>query len=78
MLARLLGVSTIGVVHVFTHGVMSWTASISPERDDAFVCHDILDVLDGFEQIQSSASSCCFICVLIVSSQVVHSTFSRL
>ena len=77
MLARLLWVSTIRVTHVFAHGVMSGTASISPERDDAFVCHDILHVLDGFEQIESSASPSSFISVLKVSSQVIDSAFSR-
>jgi hypothetical protein len=77
VLARLLRVPTIRVVHVFALGVMAWTASISPERDDAFVCQHILQVFNGLQEIQSSASSCRFICVLIVSSQVINSAFSR-
>lgn len=78
MLARLLWVSTIGVIHVLAHGMMSRTAGEPPERNDAFVCDDILDVFDGLEKIQSSASSGCFIRILKVSSQVIHSTLGRL
>lgn len=77
MLAGLLRESTIRVIHVFTHGVMAWTTGESPERNDAFVCHHIFHVLDGFEQIESSASPSSFISVLKVSSQVIDSAFSR-
>lgn len=77
VLAWLLGESTIGVIHVFAHGMMSRTSSESPERDDTFVCNDIFHVLNGLEQIESSAGSGCFICVLKVSSQVINSAFGR-
>ena len=78
MLAGLFGPSSISVIHVFAHGMMSWTTSVSPERNDLFVRNDILHILDGFEQIESSAGSGCFIRVFIVSSQVINSALGGL
>lgn len=75
MLARLFRESTVGVIHVFAHGVMTRTTSESPERDDALVLNDILHVLDGFQQVQPFAGSCCFVRVLKMSSQVINPTF---
>lgn len=49
MLARLLWESTVGVIHIFAHGMMARTSSKSSERNDIFVCDDILDVFDGLE-----------------------------
>lgn len=77
MLAGLFWPSTVVVTLVFSHGVMSWTTSKSFEWNDAFVRHDIFHVFDGFEEIESSASSGRFIGVLKVCSQVIDSAFSR-
>ena len=76
MLARLLWESTVRVIHVFAHGVVARTSSVSPERDDALMCHYILDVLDCLEQIESAASSGGLISGFIVSSQVINSALS--
>ena len=77
MLAGLLWPSAVVVTDVFAHGVMAWTTGESPEWNDGFVRHDIFHVLDGFEQVESLASSGSFISVLKVSSQVIDSAFSR-
>jgi len=78
VLAGLLWESTIGVIHVLAHGMMSRTSCESSEGDDTFVCHDGLDVCDGLEQIHTLAGSGCFIRVLKVSSQVINSTLGGL
>ena len=53
--------------------VSSWSSSVSPERDDGFVLEHILHVLDGLDEVETSASSRSFVSVLVVCSQVIHS-----
>lgn len=49
VLAGLLWESTVGVIHILAHGMMSRTSCESSEGNDTFVCHHILDVFDGLE-----------------------------
>ena len=74
MLARLLWESTIDVINVLAHSMMSWTSSESSEWDDGLMCDNILHVLDCLEQVESTAGPGSFIGVLKVSSQVINST----
>ena len=69
---RFLWVSSIMMFEILADRVSAGSSSVSPERDDGFVLKDVLHVLDGLHEVETSASSCGFVSVLVVSSQVVH------
>ena len=70
---RFLWVSSIMVIEILADSVSAWSSSVSPERDDGFVLENVLHVLDGLDEVETSAGSGSFVSVLVVCSQVVHS-----
>lgn len=72
----LLWPSTVVVTDVLAHSLSAWATGVSSERNDALVLKTSLEVLDGLGEHKSSASSGSLVCVLVMSSQVVHSAGS--
>ena len=68
MLDRLFWESTVMMIEVFAHGVSSWSTGKSSEWNNCFMFENSFHILNGFEDIEASASSGCFIGVLKMCS----------
>ena len=74
--AGLLGESTVVMADVFAHSMSSGASCESSEGNDGLVLHDLIHVLDGLQEVESSARSGSLVSVLEMSSQVIHSARS--
>jgi len=68
--------STVVMVDVLAHGVSTWTTGESSEWDDGFVLSNSIKVVNGLEEVHTSACSSSLIGVLEMSSQIIGSAFS--
>ena len=68
--------SSVVMVEVLAHGLSAGTSGVPSEGDDSFVLESPLHVLDGLEQVESSAGSSSLISVLVVNSQVIDLALS--
>jgi hypothetical protein len=68
--------STVVMMDVFAHGVSSWTTGESSEWNNGFVLENSLHILDGLNEVETSACSSSLISVLEMGSQVIDSAFS--
>jgi hypothetical protein len=55
MLDGLFWESTVMMVDIFAHGVSSWTTCESSEWNNGFVFEDSLHILDGLQEVETSA-----------------------
>ena len=73
----LLGESTLGNTVELGLGGSADVTGESSVGDAVSVLEDVLQILECSLQLESLDSSCCFICVLEVSSKIVNSCLGR-
>ena len=74
---RLLWESTIVMLVDFAHGLSSWSSSESSEWNDRSVIKNSLHIVDGFQDVETSACSSSLISVFKMDSLIVRSALSR-
>ena len=74
---RLLWESTIVMLVLLGHGLSSWSSSESSEWNDSGVLKNSLHVLDGFQDVETSACSSSLIGVFKVDSLIIRSALGR-
>jgi hypothetical protein len=73
---RLLWESTIVMLVDFAHGFSSWSSSESSERNDGSVIENSLHIVDGFQDVETSACSSSLISVFEMDSLIIRSALS--
>ena len=73
---RFLWESTIVMLVDLAHSLSSWSSSESSEWNDRSVIDNSLHIVDGFQDVETSACSSSLISVLEMGSQVIDSAFS--
>ena len=73
---RLLWESTIVMLVDFAHGLSSWSSSESSERNDGSVIENSLHIVDGFQDVETSACSSSLISVFELDSLIIRSALS--
>ena len=73
---RLLWESTIVMLVDFAHGLSSWSSSESSERNDGSVIENSLHIVDGFQDVETSACSSSLISVFEMDSLIIRSALS--
>ena len=73
---RLLWESTIVMLVDFAHGLSSWSSSESSERNDGSVIENSLHIVDGFQDVETSACSSSLISVFKMDSLIIRSVLS--
>jgi hypothetical protein len=73
---RLFWESTIVMLVDFAHGFSSWSSSESSERNDGSVIENSLHIVDGFQDVETSACSSSLISVFEMDSLIIRSALS--
>ena len=73
---RLLWESTIVMLVDFAHGLSSWSSGESSERNDGSVIENSLHIVDGFQDVETSACSSSLISVFEMNSLIIRSALS--
>ena len=73
---RFLWESTIVMLVDFAHSLSSWSSSESSERNDGSVIDNSLHIVDGFQDVETSACSSSLISVFKMDSLIVRSALS--
>ena len=73
---RFLWESTIVMLVDFAHGLSSWSSSESSERNDGSVIENSLHIVDGFQDVETSACSSSLISVFEMDSLIIRSALS--
>jgi hypothetical protein len=73
---RLLWESTIVMLVDFAHSLSSWSSSESSERNDRSVINNSLHIVDGFQDVETSACSSSLISVFEMDSLIIRSALS--
>lgn len=68
--------STVVMVDVLAHGMSTWTTGESSKWDDRFVGGALIHVVDGLEEVHTSAGSGSLIGVLEMCSQIINFALS--
>ena len=73
---RFLWESTIVMLVDFAHSLSSWSSSESSERNDRSVINNSLHIVDGFQDVETSACSSSLISVFKMNSLIIRSALS--
>ena len=73
---RFLWESTIVMLVDLAHSLSSWSSSESSERNDGSVIDNSLHIVDGFQDVETSACSSSLISVFKMDSLIIRSAFS--
>ena len=73
---RLLWESTVVMFVDLAHGFSTWSSSESSERNDGSVIDNSLHIVDGFQDVETSACSSSLISVFKMDSLIIRSAFS--
>ena len=73
---RFLWESTIVMLVDLAHGLSTWSSGESSERNDGSVIDNSLHIVDGFQDVETSACSSSLISVFKMDSLIVRSALS--
>ena len=73
---RLLWESTIVMLVDLAHGLSTWSSGESSERNDGSVIDNSLHIVDGFQDVETSACSSSLISVFKMDSLIIRSALS--
>ena len=74
---RLLWESTVVMLVDLAHGLSTWSSGESSEWNDRSVVENSLHIVDGFQDVETSACSSSLISVFKMDSLIVRSALSR-
>ena len=76
VLDGLLWESTIVMLVDLAHGLSTWSSGESSERNDGSVIDNSLHIVDGFQDVETSACSSSLISVFKMNSLIIRSALS--